>query len=485
MFSNKLIPILSSLSRKEMTRFYELIQSPYYNKHGEVTELVAYFNGIYPKFTIKNCERKKLFKKVFPQKVHNQKHLALLFTYTLRLLHQFLILEEGKNNKVQQQLFLLQYFRKGGHYREYEKSLDGLQVEMANTKIQNSDFSFQQFLIKSEAERFHSQLEKHETDLGIQQKQTHLDHFYFSEKLKDACEMIARSKILQIEYAYNMVDEIIHQIEKNIKRYTHIPSIIVYYQVFQMMTKGTSAFYHDLIPILKKYENSFPKRELESIYNYLQSFCMTKINTGENVYLNELFKLYKMQLEQDLLKENNYLSEWHFKNITTVALRLNELDWVKKFIEIYKEKLDPEALENAYTFNLAAYYYEADQLEQVLDLLVKVEYSDIRYRVHAKSLLLRTYYDLNEYEALLSLSESFRLYLQRNSQLSESRRDGFLNLVKFTKRAFHIKNNISILRKEKLRQELGKLQHEIGSASTIFNQSWLNTKIAELRKRIN
>jgi len=52
-----------------------------------------------------------------------------------------------------------------------------------------------------------------------------------------------------------------------------------------MMTKGVSQFYHDLIPILKKYENNFPKREQENIYNYLQSFCMTKINTGDNAYL--------------------------------------------------------------------------------------------------------------------------------------------------------------------------------------------------------
>ena len=484
MFSNKLIPLLASLSRKEMTRFYDLVQSPYFNKHDDVKQLVGYFNLIYPKFSTKNCERNNLFRKVFPNKKHDQKHLALLFTYSLRLLQQFLTLEQAKSNKVQQQLLLLQYFRKEGHQKEYEKSLDKLEVEMSNTRIQNSNFSFQQFLVKSEAERFHSQLEKHETDLGIQQKQTHLDHFYFSEKLKDACEMMARSKILQIEYSYQMIDEIILKIEKNKKQYTDIPSIIVYYQVYQMMTKGISQYYHDLIPILKKYENNFPKRELESIYNYLQSFCMTKINTGENRYLSELFELYKMQLDQDLLKENNYLSEWHFKNITTVALRLDELDWVKKFLETYKEKLDPESLENAYTFNLAAYFYQTNQLENVLDLLVKVEYSDIRYRVHAKSLLLRTYYDLNEYEAFLSLSESFRLYLQRNSQLSKSRRDGFLNLVKFAKRAFQIKNNISISKSEKLNQELEKLQQDINAASTIFNQSWLNVKVAELREKI-
>jgi hypothetical protein len=294
-----------------------------------------------------------------------------------------------------------------------------------------------------------------------------------------------RSTIVQVEYSYQMLKDIITEIEKNIQKYEQIPSIIIYYQVFQMMTKETPEFYQDLIPILKKYESFFPKEELESIYNHLQHFCMTKINTGDNNYLSELFQLYKMQLEAGLLIENDFLSEWHYKNIVTVALRLDELEWVKNFIETYRKSLDPEVVENAYTFNLAAYYYQTEQLEKVLDLLVQVEYTDIRYRVHAKSLLLRTYYDLNEYEAFLPLTESFRQYLQRNNQISDSRRDGFSNLVKFTKRAFQIKNSISISKREKLQQELHKLLKDIELANTIFNQSWLNLKVNELQKVIN
>ncbi|MCF6237235.1 MAG: hypothetical protein L3J79_00210 [Candidatus Marinimicrobia bacterium] len=346
--------------------------------------------------------------------------------------------------------------------------------------LQNSKFSFHQFLVKSEAERYHSQLEKHETDWGIQQKQNYLDHFYFSEKLKDACEMMMRSRILQVEYSYEMLDPIIETIEKNKKEYTGIPSIIVYYHVFQMLTKEDSSAYQALIPVLKKHESFFPKEELESIYNHLQHFCMNKINTGGNHYLEELFKLYQVQLQQDLLIENNYLSEWHYKNIVTVGLRLNELDWVKNFIEDYRNRLDPEVVENAYIFNLAAYFYQANQPGKVLDLLVKVEYTDIRYVLHAKSLLLRTYYDLNEYEAFLSLTESFRKYLHRNAQISDSRRDGFSNLVKFTKKIFQIKNLLKISRPEKLKQDLQKLQKAIDSTDTIFNQSWLNTKVEEV-----
>lgn len=485
MISNKLIQVLKFLSRKEMTRFHEFVHSPFFNKHEDVKSLVKYLNKLYPHFSIKNCGRTRLFKKVFPKREYDQKHLAITFTYTWRLLNQFLAQEQIRKDDLLQRLSLLQFLRKNNLHKEYEKQLLVIENEMTKSEIQNSDFSFRQFLVKAEAERYHSKLEKHETDWRIQQKQDHLDHFYFSEKLKDACEMMMRSKILQVDYSYEMLDSIVETIEQNKKQYTDIPSIIVYYQVFQMMTKGTPEFYHDLIPILKKYDSFFPKQELEGIYNHLQHFCMNKINTGENAYLKELFHLYQMQLKQGLLREDDYLSEWHYKNIVTVALRLNELDWVKKFIDEYKDELDPNVVENAFTFNSAAYFYQTNQLETVLDLLVKVEYTDIRYRVHAKSLLLRTYYDLNEYEAFISLTDSFRQYLQRNAQLSDDRREGLLNLVRFAKRAFQIKNVISISKTEKLQQDLHKLLKDIELAQTIFNQSWLNQKVNELKNQIN
>ena len=72
-----------------------------------------------------------------------------------------------------------------------------------------------------------------------------------------------------------------------------------------------------------------------------------------------------------------------------------------------------------------------------------------------------------------------------NNQISDSRRNGFSNLVKFTKRAFQIKNSISISKEKKLHQEIHKLLKDIELTDTIFNQSWLNLKVNELQKIIN
>ena len=89
---------------------------------------------------------------------------------------------------------------------------------------------------------------------------------------------------------------------------------------------------------------------------------------------------------------------------------------------------------------------------------MKVEYKDLRYIAGAKALLLRTYYDMEEYEAFLALANSFNQYLKRNKLYSNSRRRGFSNLIKFARQAFQLKMELDFLNDEKQISELKKLK---------------------------
>jgi len=251
-----------------------------------------------------------------------------------------------------------------------------------------------------------------------------------------------------------------------------------------MVNSTKQVHYFDALKTLQIHQKSIAISELSYIYNYFQNYCIQQINKGEAHFLQEIFKLYQAQLEEDLLLQDGYLSEWHYKNIVTTGIRLHEMAWVQGFIEHYKDKLPPASQQNAYRFNLASYYYALQDYDKVLELLIKVEYSDLRYSVGAKALLLRTYYDLEEYDALLSLVQSFTLYLRRNKLMADFQRDGHYDLFKFTRRAAQIRSNLDFAKPEKLRRELEKLQQDIKAANTIFNKSWLIEKMEELGKEV-
>ncbi len=482
-YSNQLISVLKTFSRKEMTRFHAFVQSPYFNKHDEVRQLAGYLNQVFPKFNEKNCGRETIFQYLYPQQKHDQSQLAVLFTYLLRLLEQFLIWENFKGDTTTHQVLLLSALRERKLYRYYDKKMGKLEAQLAKTSIKDSNYYHHYFLKASEADQYYNQRARHETDHSIQRKQDYLDNYYLSLKLRDACEMQVRSRILRVDYQTDLLETVLAQVQSNVPHYEQFPSIIVYYRIYRMITSANDAAFSAAQKEVQTHIACFGPEEQRNLYNYLQNYCIERINQGQRQYLRISFDLSREQLQKKLLfDEKGYLSQWYYKNMVTAGIRLKEMEWIRQFIDDYKERLHPEVVENAYTFNLASYYYSVNELENVLELLVRVEYSDIRYSLAAKSLLLRTYYDLEEYEPLLSLSRSFVQYLQRNQLIKQERRQGMTHLVRFTQRACLIKTDLGFVARTKSQSEFERLRSDLASTDNVIYRDWLHNKLQELER---
>jgi len=473
MYNNKLIGLLKNFDRREMTRFKAFAFSPYHNKHDEVQALIAYLSDIYPKFDEQTCDRYKLFQQLFPGQQHDQSKLAIIFTYSMRLAEQFLCLEQFDQEEDYKERLLLKHLRSKNQYELFEKRLKQNEKTAVKVHPKESDWYFHNYCLASEANNLFNLSGERRRDDSLQRKQAFLDRFYLTETLRDACEMKVRSRILKVSYHNALHEPIIAEVERQFEHFGQEPIIAIYYRIYRMISSEDTQYYFDTLQTLDKMQDALPTDELKTTYNYLQNYCIKRINEGDAAFLGEIFKLYQAQLKQELLLESGYLSEWHYKNIVTTGIRLNELEWVHQFIKGYQEKLPPEARDNAYRFNLASYYYAAGKLDEVLGLLTQVEYSDLRYNLGAKALLLRTYYDLEEYEALFSLADSFKQYLSRNKLMADVRRQGYHNLFKFTRRAANIRLNLGYTKAERSRKELSKLKADMEKAEAIFNKGWL------------
>jgi hypothetical protein len=485
MQNNKLIQVISGFKRKEMTRFFEFVRSPYFNKHDEVRALIAHLNSIFPDFDEKKCDRFRLFQVLFPGQQHDQSRLALLFTYAYRLLETFLKVEQLQEMGPGDELLLLRQYRERGQWKQYEQTLLRLSKQLAQTKKQNSQYHLHYFQLAEEADRYYNQRGRHEQDHNIQVKQDFLDRYYMAEKLRDACEMSVRRKILKVNYQTRFLTAILEEVSRELSQYEPIPSVWVYYHLFLLVEGKEGITFEEMLRILLKNEHFFEHQEQQLLYNYLQNYCIEQINKGKTTFHRQAFEIYKLQLEKKLIIINGFLSEWHYKNIVTIGLRLGETDWVYQFIHQYKEFLQPKSVRNAFNFNLASWYYQQGQLEEVLELLHQVEHKDNRYSLAAKSLLLRTYYDLDEQEAMFSLLDAFSQYLHRNKVMTDERIKAFRNLLQLTKKAMLLKSEIGFSKPEKLNKELQKLLNSIHSKNAIINQDWLMQKVNELQIQLN
>ncbi len=483
MLGIKLKQILKKFDKREMTRFCEFVHSPYHNKHEKVKVLVSVLSDSFPDFSEDDCSPERLFSVLYPGASFEKNKLAVVFTYTQRLLEDFLSIEQFQQKDNLKAVLLLENLRQKKLNPLYEKQLKkvtrGVKRQAFRNEVPLADY----YLLSAEKFEYFDSIEKRQRDFSFEEKQDALDYFYLSEKFKDACEYQMRKKILNVSHRARLLGGAIEEIEMHESEYKRIPGIYMYYKFYLMLSKEQELqYYFDAFRFLRENESSFSRMELILLYNYLQNYCIEKINEGQADFLQEVFKLYQSQLQNGLLIENGYLSEWHYKNIVTTGIRLDELDWVVNFIRQYKKRLHPQSQENAYRFNLASYYHASGQYDQVLELLIKVEYSDQRYNLGAKALLLRTYYEIDELDPLISLTDSFRQYLLRNKLMSDSMRKGYYNLFKLTKRCALIRSNRSFYNQERFHKELKQLERALSNTPVIFNRSWLEGKVALLRK---
>ena len=475
-----LISILSSLSRKEMTYFKEFVFSPYFNKHDDVRSLTDHLSNLYPNFNEKTCHPETIFKAVFRNKKYDKKKLSLIFTYSMRLLEKFMATEIFEEEEYKHKIYTHKYLCKKEKFKHGSKQLNQLKDLLEDRKTRDLIF-FRDKLEESRAIDLSSSSQgKILTISQFSEKQKLLDINFLLEKIREVCEQMARDQVLKREISYDVNHFSIREIFENQDKYNEYPSIRVYQAIFKMLNSGEKEEYFNAKNLITQFDSIFSFKEKRTIYTYLSNFCTAQINKGAKEFWNEIFKLYQILLKKETIFEDGFLGEWYYKNIITVGTRLNEREWVENFMEDYKDKLHPDRAENAYSFNKASYFYNIGELEKVLGLLLQVEYNDPRYSVGAKALLLQTYFDMEEDEALFSLADSFRLFLRRNNLLWESRKLGYANLFRLTKRAAKIRAKKGFVSKSVIQKDLEKLNRDYENAGNIYYKNWLGKKIAQI-----
>ena len=141
------------------------------------------------------------------------------------------------------------------------------------------------------------------------------------------------------------------------------------------------------------------------------------MNTGDPSYNRKMFELYCDGVENGHLLENGELSSFTFNNTALLGIKLKEFDYVESFIETYHQFLAPKLKKNIYNYTLATLRYEQKQYPEAMHLLASFDSNDQLMNLNARLTLLKIYYELNEINALESLLESTRVYLNRKVDL--------------------------------------------------------------------
>lgn len=464
MLSQKLADLIQSMSKVELNQLEKFVVSPFYNQHVKVIELFSYIKGFYPDFNHPQLEKKKISEVLYPNETYNDARIRNVISDLTKLVEQFLIWKQLEDRPLDKAKYLLEATKERNIDKYHKPILNQLSRIQEETDYRDVFFYFNQHQLLEEQYEYTAKKSNRAVEHSLQQLTDNLDIYYLSKKLKYCCEMVNRMNVFAEEYNLGLFEEIEEYLKK--RKFYDVPVINIYYQILLTLTESDNEkHYFALKELLKKYSKTFTKDDNQVNYSFAQNYCIKKINSGQSNYLNELFDLYKLSLKNEVLFDGARLSQWDYKNITTVGLRLDEKDWVKEFIYNYKSKIHQRFRENAFKYNLANYYFYEGDFGEAMQLLLQVEFTDIFYNLDSKSLLLKSYYELEEYEALFAHSEAFKNYLRRNDKISNYQKLVYKNLVKYLTRLARIKvSNRSIPK---------KLANEINETSQIADVTWL------------
>lgn len=469
MRNSKLYWILQHFDKYEQNRLRKFLQSPYFNRSEAIVllfeALIEHINA--EKDT--EIEKEELWKKINPDDCYDDVRFRKYCSDLFKLIEDYFALEVFENKTINKNILLLEAIGRKKLDRIRERAIKDVKRVSDKTIHRSSDYYLDQYLV----EKNFYELHKHDrtSKTNIEKINKNLDSFYISEKLRYYCLSLGQQKVASHTYDIEFIEEIIAHIKE--KSLDEVPSIAVYFQILLMETDGENLdHYFKLKQLLEKNGLKFPREEAESMYGFAFNYCVSKINSGDPQFQNELFDLYKDSLAKEIIIVKGELSPWDFRNITTIALRLGEFNWTERFIAQYKDYLPESFRDNAVKYNLAQVYFYQKKYDEVIQLLQEVVFEDFSYNLNSKVMLLLTYYETDEIEPLYSLFESFRTYLNRHKDLPLSRRQLYTNLIKFTKKLTSINPG-----DEKAVQ---KLKTELENAKNVASHGWLMEKIAEL-----
>lgn len=480
MKQTKFISALRVLSRQELNQFKDFVWSPYFNKNEKSRKLVACILPFFPGFEDNALEKKNIYPKIYGKSTYNETRINNLISYTYQLLESFIanLHIDANTNPDIPLLYQLHKMDLGIHF---DRAKSRVEKRLQEKHTHDSQFYYQKFQLASITDdRFlHSGIRKHHESL--QEKSDHLDLYYLIEKLKVTCEMLNRQMILNQSFDIKLIKFLEKSLESDWSQYKKIPIIRLYYMVYKSLTEPEKEnHYTELVTTLGKKIEKISQSVARELYDFAQNYCIRRINSGQTAYQTHILKLYKDMINNEMIMENGIISEWDYKNIVTIAIRLEDHAWTEDFINRFKDYLAPEVKENAHTYNLAMLYYSMKEYSKSLQLLLDVEFSDVFYHLGAKTTLLKIYFEEMEAEAFHNLYDTFNTYLFRNKLISESQRISYKNMLRCAKKAFYLKSNYSYLSDSKYSQQTARLKYMMQHAQQIANINWLNEIVESL-----
>ena len=470
MEKSNLISILKTFDKKEVREFRKWLHSPAHNQRQDVIDLYEYLMAGQHLFVEKFLEKERAFCAVFFDKTYNDNEMRQCMHFLFKAVEDFLAYNELLKDEVRIQTMLAKVYRQRQLPKLFNKAMDASKKTQQKQPFRNHQYFENEYALQFEQYSYLSGLDRN-VPLNLQEVSDANDIAYLANKLQLSCFMIAHQKVFKADYNTRFLDGVLRYLEKE-NPFLQIPAIAIYYYGYKAMTnKDDDESYRKLKEQILRHQDIFPQQENRITLLMANNYCISQTNTGKEDYFRESFELYDIGMKKKIFLQNGVLSRFTFGNAISIALNLKEFEWVENLIANNSHQLEEKHRENYVLFYRARLHFERKEYKKAMRLFAQFEYDDILMSLHAKTMLLKMYYELDEFSALDSLLGSMQTYLQRK-KIMGYHKTNYKNIIKTTKRLLKIFPND--------REKKGNLKKEITETNPLTEKKWLLEQLDKL-----
>ncbi len=466
MFENRFFRCLKGLSATELSAFRRFLSSPYFNSRGDLLLVFDQMQSIIQED--QHLTKEMMWQRVFPAKPFVEKELRLLLTYLQRLFEKFIAVENLVGNKIEIKLQTASWYRTKGFDKLHKSTLKDTQKQLDGQSLRNGEYFYFSFQKEFENYRMSSR-SKPDSTTDFQKVVDNFDLAFLSMKLRQSCLMMLHDSVYKWGFDPGFLEQVFEFLQQ--KKLIDIPAINIYYCCYHMIKfPKEEVWFQKFKKSLVDHGHLFKKSEIQDLFLLAVNYGIRKVNDGHRNYFHDIMDFYRIGLKNEyLIQEDGFLSRFTYNNIISTALQIDQIDWAEQFIEDWTPRLEKRFRERMYSFNMAKIAYARKDYDAAIPFLQRSNYHDLLLNLGARTLLLKIYHELGEYDLLHSHLDAFNSYIRRKKGLGYHRKN-YRNLIKYTNRLLAL--NLGD------RKMVGNLKEAINKEEILTERDWLLSRLA-------
>jgi len=451
--------------------------SPYYNRKAEISAFFELIKKHHPKFDSEELKRTTIYSKLFPGEEYEDQRMRDM-TMTLMKLVEELLVKSTQTEVNESSIALVMAYIERGQFEIGLKTCERLIKSMDKVKERDSDH----FYLKGSLINMRGML-RYKMNTGFAMKLA-------SEKTNlEVSKLKSTAYVLDTQDAYQAlksgksvfgVDFDEEQFEKLLRPfYDHIDDLPMEARLsltlFTMNYREDATGFEAAKEMLVSQHEMLPDKVVDVLLINMQNFCKRRMDEGYDKFLHERFELFNWEIEKWPMADNveKKMTTQHFMSAVATGLKVDKLDWVSDYIEVYSNRVAGNNVEDVVAFCTALKEFSYGNFAACKSILSTVEYGTYDQKLLMRLLELRLYFELKDFDLLESKIDSTRHFLLDTKFITAERVSLYLNFIRFLQQIMSKENPSN-------KANVHNLIADIKACERVEHKSWLLEKCHEI-----